>query len=197
MRLRSKGAGPPEIFPWKPNTASSSSSGPAPPLHRRHLRRPRQPQAHAHHGHGPRRSAHDDLRSRQLALRRRRHPGPRAHGTPSEAGRALRHRGRLRHDHLRRSFQASLHAQGRHGREYTCDALIIATGAGAGARHSMVRASSAECSPPPSSRPSSCRCSSPGSRGSRRRSADQERLHANRRPLRGGRFFFAVLQRFH
>ena len=85
-------------------------------LHRRHLRRPRQPQAHAHHGHGPRRSAHDDLRSRQLALRRRRHPGSRAHGTPSEAGRALRHRGRLRHDHLRRSFQASLHAQGRHGR---------------------------------------------------------------------------------
>ena len=60
--------------------------------------------------------------------------------------------------------------------------LIIATGAGAGPATPWVRASSAECSPPPSSRPSSCRCSSPGSRGSRRRSADQERLRKSAAP---------------
>ena len=81
--------------------------------------------------HRPRagRPAHDDHRRRQLAGGRRRRAGPGADGALPEARRALRDRNRLRpHPHGRTSSERPFLLEGDAG-DYTCDALIIATGA--------------------------------------------------------------------
>ena len=100
-------------------------------LHRRRLRRARQPEAGAADRPRAGRPADDHHRRRQLAGRRRRRAGPGADGALPEARRALRDRDRLRphpHREARRSGRSSSKAT---PATYTCDALIIATGASA------------------------------------------------------------------
>ena len=63
-------------------------------LHRRDLRRPRRPGAPGHRRLGHRRwRADEHHRGGELPRLPRRHPGPRAHGEPAEAGREVRRRG--------------------------------------------------------------------------------------------------------
>ncbi len=100
-------------------------------LLRRRLRRARESQAAADRRPAARRTAHDDDGSRQLAGRRRGPARARPHGPHAPPRRAIRRRDRLRprrraSNSARRPFR--LVAE---NGEYTCDALIIATGASA------------------------------------------------------------------
>ena len=86
--------------------------------------------ARAHHRLGARRPAHDDHRCGQLARRRRASAGTGAHG--AHAPHAERFNTDIVFDHINRVElrQRPFRLVGDNG-EYTCDALIIATGASA------------------------------------------------------------------
>ena len=93
------------------------------------LRRARQSQAAADHGPGGRRSAHDDDRSRQLARRSARPDRPGADGAHAQARRALQHRSASTITSTTSTCRSGRSGSKAIAAHYTCDALIIATGA--------------------------------------------------------------------